>query len=141
MSDVVRVLGIRETPLDIAEVYEAVSDEASGGVAIFVGTVRDHDQGRRVRSLGYRAHPSAEQVLRAVLAEVAARHPVHAVAAVHRVGDLSMGDIAVIVAVACTHRGDALEACRELIDELKSRVPIWKHQLFADGEEEWVGTP
>jgi molybdopterin synthase catalytic subunit len=63
------------------------------------------------------------------------------VAAVHRVGDLAVGDLAVVVGVSCPHRGAAFEACRELIDELKSRVPIWKHQVFADGAQEWVGLP
>jgi molybdopterin synthase catalytic subunit len=141
MSDAVRLLDIRHTPLDISEVYDAVCDDASGGIALFVGTVRDHDQGRTVSSLGYSAHPSAELMLKSVVDEVVAQHPVRAVAAVHRVGDLSIGDIAVVVAVACGHRGDAFAACRQLIDELKSRVPIWKHQVFADGDDEWVGTP
>jgi len=141
MSDAVRLLGLRASPLDIGEVYDAVRDDASGGIALFVGAVRDHDQGRTVRSLGYSAHPSADLVLQSVVEEVVAQHPVRAVAAVHRVGDLSIGDIAVVVAVACGHRGDAFAACRQLVDELKSRVPIWKHQIFTDGEEEWVGTP
>lgn len=141
MSDAVRLLALRATPVDIVEVYDAVGDEAAGGIALFVGTVRDHDEGRGVRALGYTAHPSAEHLLRVVVDEVVDRHPVSAVAAVHRVGDLSVGDVAVVVAVACAHRGDAFAACRQLIDELKSRVPIWKHQVFTDGDEEWVGTP
>ena len=73
--------------------------------------------------------------------EVADRHPVIALAAVHRVGHLEIGDLAVVVAVSAAHRGAALEACRELIDTLKARVPIWKHQLFSDGSDEWVGLP
>lgn len=141
MSDAVRLLALRQEPLDVSEVYDAVSVAEAGGVALFVGTVRDHDHGRSVRTLGYSAHPSAEPMLKAVVEEVVEQYPVRAVAAVHRVGDLSVGDIAVVVAVACAHRGDAFVACRQLIDELKSRVPIWKHQVFVDGEEEWVGTP
>ena len=72
---------------------------------------------------------------------MAAGHPVIALAAVHRVGDLAVGDLAVVVAAACPHRAEAFAACRALIDELKATVPIWKHQTFADGAQEWVGLP
>jgi molybdopterin synthase catalytic subunit len=108
---------------------------------VFVGAVRDHDDDRIVDRLSYSAHPSALDQLRQVADRVAAAHPVIGLAAVHRVGDLQIGDLAVVVAVSCAHRGDAFDACRELIDELKSTVPIWKHQHFRDGTEEWVGTP
>jgi molybdopterin synthase catalytic subunit len=110
-------------------------------VALFVGTVRRQDGGRPVAGLGYSSHPGVLDDLRAVAEEVAAAHPVLALAAVHRVGDLAVGDLAVVVGVACPHRGDAFAACRMLIDELKSRVPIWKHQVFDDGSDEWVGLP
>jgi molybdopterin synthase catalytic subunit len=76
-----------------------------------------------------------------VAERVAAAHPVVALAAVHRVGDLAVGDIAVVVAVSSAHRGEAFTACRALIDDLKSQVPIWKHQSFTDGSDEWVGLP
>lgn len=132
---------IQETPLDVGEVYDAVRSASAGGIALFVGTVRDHDSGRSVRSLGYTAHPGAVGVLRGVLAEVDADHEVLAMAVVHRVGNLAIGDEAVVTAVACAHRGEAFVVCRELIDKVKSRVPIWKHQVFEDGTEEWVGTP
>lgn len=141
MSDVVRLVAIREEPLSVDEVFGALADPAAGGIALFVGTVRDNDDERAVTGLGYSAHPSVVDELRQVCDEVAASHPVLALAAVHRVGDLSVGDLAVVVGAACPHRGDAFVACRALIDELKSRVPIWKHQLFADGGEEWVGLP
>ena len=141
MSDVVRLLDLRSTPLDITEVYDAVSDDAAGGVALFVGRVRNSDRRRSVQTLDYTAHPRAEPMLRAVVDEVVRQQPVTAIGAVHRVGELSVGDIAVVVAVACAHRGEAFAACRQLIDELKARVPIWKHQVFTDGSEEWVGTP
>ena len=140
-ADVVRLLDVRDTPLSVDEVFAAVQHPGAGGVALFVGTVREQDGGREVTDLGYSAHPSARAELRAVAEQVVAGHPVLAVAAVHRVGDLRIGDLAVVVAVACPHRGEAFTACRELIDELKSRVPIWKHQTFADGEQEWVGLP
>lgn len=137
--DTIRLLALRETPLSLDEVYAAVGDTAAGGTAVFVGTVRDHDGGRSVTSLAYSAHPTAERELRRVAEKVAADHPVTALAAVHRVGDLAVTDIAVIVAVSCPHRAEAFAACRQLIDDLKHEVPIWKHQVFEDGEEEWVG--
>jgi molybdopterin synthase catalytic subunit len=137
----VRLVEIRETPLDVSEVLAAVSDDAAGGVTLFVGAVRDHDEARAVAHLDYTAHPTALDRLREVTEAVAARHPVTAVAAVHRVGMLRIGDLAVVVAAAAGHRGEAFDAARDLIDDLKDTVPIWKHQVFADGEEEWVGTP
>ncbi|MEO3805707.1 molybdenum cofactor biosynthesis protein MoaE [Nonomuraea sp. B1E8] len=137
--DVIRLLGIRETPLSVDEVLAAVGDHAAGGTTIFVGTVREQDQGKQVTRLSYSAHPSAEAELRQVAEKVAADFPVTALAAVHRVGDLALGDTAVIVAVAAPHRDEAFKASRRLIDELKAHVPIWKHQSFADGEAEWVG--
>ena len=137
----VRLLDVRDTPLSVDEVFAAVQHPGAGGVALFVGTVREQDGGRAVSDLGYSAHPSVLDELRAVAEQVVAAHPVLALAAVHRVGDLAVGDLAVVVGVSCPHRGEAFTACRELIDELKSRVPIWKHQTFADGEQEWVGLP
>jgi molybdopterin synthase catalytic subunit len=136
--NVIRLAELRESPLSVDEVHAAVMDPAAGGIALFVGTVRDHDQGSDVASLSYSAHPSAAAELRRVAEKVAASYNVRALAAVHRVGDLKVGDLAVVVAVACDHRGEAFEACRHLIDELKATVPIWKHQQFAGGRSEWV---
>ncbi|KOG63242.1 molybdopterin biosynthesis protein MoeE [Streptomyces antibioticus] len=135
----IKLIGIRETPLSVDEVFQAVGDDAAGGVALFVGTVRNHDGGADVDTLGYSCHPSAEAEMRRIAEKVAADHPVRALAAVHRVGDLRVGDLAVVVAVACPHRAEAFDACRKLIDDLKHEVPIWKHQKFSDGTEEWVG--
>ncbi|WP_157249608.1 molybdenum cofactor biosynthesis protein MoaE [Nonomuraea typhae] len=137
--DVIRLLGIRDTPLSVDEVMAAVGDHAAGGTTLFVGTVREQDHGKPVTRLSYSAHPSAEEELRRVAEKVAADFPVTALAAVHRTGDLELGDIAVIVAAACPHRGEAFAASRRLIDDLKAEVPIWKHQVFADGSAEWVG--
>lgn len=137
--DVIRLLGIRDSALSVDEVFAAVGDHAAGGTAIFIGTVRDHDRGRAVGGLSYSAHPSAEAELRRVAEKIVADFPVTALAAVHRVGDLRLGDIAVIVAVAAPHRAEAFAASRRLIDDLKGEVPIWKNQLFADGSAEWVG--
>jgi molybdopterin synthase catalytic subunit len=138
---VVRLLDIRDTPLDVAEVLAALADPAVGGVDVFVGTVRDHDDDQGVTGLEYSAHPTALARLREVAEGVASRYDVLALAAVHRVGALAIGDAAVVVATATAHRGEAFDATRALIDELKATVPIWKHQLFADGTDEWVGTP
>jgi molybdopterin synthase catalytic subunit len=140
-SDRVRLVDLRETALDVAEVVDALDDDSSGGLSLFIGRVRDHDHGLGVRGLEYSAHPTALEALRRVCADVAEQHDVHAVAAVHRVGPLAIGDIAVIVATTAAHRGTAFDASRALIDTLKGEVPIWKHQHFADGSEEWVGTP
>ncbi|MFF7966861.1 molybdenum cofactor biosynthesis protein MoaE [Streptomyces sp. NPDC007903] len=135
----IRLLGLRDTPLSLDEVYGAVGDDAAGGTALFVGTVRDHDGGRSVSSLEYSAHPSAEAELRRVAEEIAAEFPVRALAAVHRTGLLAIGDVAVITAVSCPHRAEAFAACRKLIDTLKHEVPVWKRQIFTDGATEWVG--
>jgi molybdopterin synthase catalytic subunit len=140
-QDRLRLVDIRDVPLSVEEVLAAVDDPGSGGTCVFVGTVRDVDHERAVKALAYSAHPSAVQRLRNVMAEVAARHPVRALAAVHRVGDLAVGDLAVVAAASAPHRGEAFDACRDLIDTLKQTVPIWKHQEFGDGSQEWVGLP
>jgi molybdopterin synthase catalytic subunit len=141
MPETLRLVAIRETPLDVEEVLAAVGDDAAGGVTLFVGKVRDHDGGRGVTGLDYSAHPSALERLTEVCRAVAEEYDVHAVAAVHRIGTLAIGDAAVIVATSSAHRGVAFEASKALIDTLKQQVPIWKHQTFGDGTEEWVGTP
>ena len=137
----IRLCELRETPLDVAEVVAALDDDASGGLTLFVGRVRDHDGGKGVDGLDYSAHPTALEKLAEVCARVADEYDVQGVAAVHRTGALAIGDIAVIVATTAAHRGEAFTASRALIDTLKSEVPIWKHQRFGDGTEEWVGTP
>jgi len=138
---VVRLLALRDTPLDVAEVLAAVQDPAAGGVVSFTGLVRDHDGGRGVTELEYEAHPGAQEAMAAVAERIAEELPVHALAAVHRTGLLAVGDVAVIVAASASHRDLAFEAARRLIDDLKATVPIWKRQVFLDGEQEWVGTP
>jgi molybdopterin synthase catalytic subunit len=138
---VVRLVALRESELSVDEVRAAVADPAAGGIAFFAGAVRNEDRDREVTGLSYSAHPSAPDELRRVAEAIAEKFSVLGIAAVHRVGDLAIGDLAVVVAVSCPHRGEAFDACRALIDELKASVPIWKHQLFANGESEWVGTP
>jgi molybdopterin synthase catalytic subunit len=138
---VVRLVDIRDTPLDVAEVLDALTDRAAGGVDVFVGTVRDHDHARGVTGLEYSAHPTAMNRLLEVAERIAKEYDVLALAAVHRVGRLEIGDAAVVVATAAAHRGEAFDASKALIDDLKATVPIWKHQLFDDGSDQWVGTP
>lgn len=139
--DPIRMVAIVDTALDVGTVYAAVTAQGAGGIALFVGTVRRRDAGNPVQALDYTAHPTALNVLREVAEEVAAEYRPVALAAVHRVGDLVVGDLAVVVAVATEHRAEAFTAARDLIDKLKQRVPIWKHQVFDDGTDEWVGTP
>mgnify|MGYP001065926475 CR=1 FL=1 len=140
MTSAVRLVDLRETPLDVAEVLAALDDDASGGLVLFVGRVRDHDAGKGVTGLDYSAHPSAADLLQRVGEDVAAQHPeVVALAAIHRVGPLGIGDLAVVVGASAPHRAEAFAACRAFIDTLKEHVPIWKHEQFADGDQSWVG--
>jgi molybdopterin synthase catalytic subunit len=137
----IRLIAVRDTALSVDEVRNAIADPAAGGEVLFVGTVRDHDAGHGVTGLSYSAHPSAETELRRVADEIAVKYPeVIGLAAVHRTGDLAVGDLAVVVGVSCAHRAEAFHACHALIDELKATVPIWKHQRFTDGSDEWVGS-
>ena len=139
-GDHVRVVALRDEPLDEQTVHRALADARAGGITVFVGTVRDHDAGRGVTALSYSAHPTALQRLQEVCSTAAERHDVLGVAAMHRVGDVDIGDLAVVVGACAVHRVEAFAACRWLIDELKATVPIWKQQRFADGGSEWVGT-
>jgi molybdopterin synthase catalytic subunit len=132
---------VRESSLSVDEVIEAVRHPSAGGIATFIGVVRERDGDRGVETLDYTCHPSAPQVLGEIAEGVCAMSEVIRVAVVHRVGLLQVGDVAVVVAVSAVHRAAALDVCRELIDAVKARVPIWKHQVFADGTDEWVGVP
>jgi molybdopterin synthase catalytic subunit len=138
---VIALLDVRDTPLSVDEVLAAVADPAAGGVVSFTGLVRATDGGRDVLGLEYTAHPTALEALRAVAEAVVADLPVVRVAALHRVGPLEVGDVAVVVAASAPHRDEAFAAARRLIDDLKATVPIWKDQRFADGTQEWVGLP
>ncbi|MFC7612705.1 molybdenum cofactor biosynthesis protein MoaE [Actinokineospora soli] len=129
-------------PIDVAEHAELVANEAAGAVVTFAGVVRDHDHGRGVTALDYEGHPSAGDVIAEVAADVAARHPgVRALAVSHRIGALAIGDTALACAVSADHRRAAFTACADLVDEVKARLPIWKHQRFTDGTDEWVNCP
>jgi molybdopterin synthase catalytic subunit len=128
-------------PLDVDRHEKAVADPAAGGLVAFQGVVRDHDHGRAVTLLEYEAHPNAQAVLAEVAAEIAADPAVYAVAVSHRVGRLAVGDVALVAAVSSAHRAAAFAACARLVDTVKARLPVWKHQVFADGTDEWVNCP
>ncbi|MGW3963110.1 molybdenum cofactor biosynthesis protein MoaE [Amycolatopsis sp. NPDC005003] len=133
---------VTEEALSVEEHARLVEDDAAGAVVTFAGVVRDHDGGKGVRDLTYEGHPSAGQVIADVVADLSARWSgVRAVAVSHRVGALTIGDVALACAVAAEHRGQAFAACSELVDEVKARLPVWKHQHFTDGTDEWVNSP
>ncbi len=140
-ADPVRLLAVSEQPLDVAAHEQAVGLAAAGARVVFCGVVRDVDHGRRVVELEYEGHPSAEAVLREVAAGFAADPEVLAVAVSHRVGALVVGDVALVAAVSTSHRREAFDVCRQLVDEVKRRLPIWKRQVFDDGTDEWVNCP
>ncbi|CAL99911.1 molybdenum cofactor synthesis domain-containing protein [Saccharopolyspora erythraea NRRL 2338] len=128
--------------IDVDELSRLVEHRAAGAVVTFGGVVRDHDGGRGVRELEYTGHPSAGDVVAEVAREIAARFEgVRAIAVAHRIGLLAIGDVALGCAVAAEHRKQAFDACSELVDEVKRRLPIWKRQVFDDGSEEWVNCP
>jgi molybdopterin synthase catalytic subunit len=132
---------LTEHTIELTEHEALVAHPAAGAVVGFAGVVRDHDGGRHVTRLEYSAHPAAQQTLADVAAEIAADcHGVRAIAVSHRIGTLQIGDAALVAAVAADHRGAAFETCERLVDEVKARLPVWKHQFFADGSDEWVGS-
>ena len=139
-ADVLRV-GLSEEPISLTEHEDLVAHAAAGAVVGFAGVVRDHDGGRTVTRLEYSAHPSALETLTEVVHEVAAgAEGVRAVAVSHRFGNLSIGDAALVVAVAADHRGAAFATCARMVDIVKERLPVWKHQHFGDGTDEWVNS-
>ena len=130
--------GVTEEAISVAQVAALVGSTSAGAVVTFSGDVRDHDHGRTVAHLVYEAHPSAGSVLEEVARDVAGRHPVIALAVTHRVGPLAIGDAALVAAVSAAHRAEAFAACADLVDTTKERLPVWKHQVFSDGTDEWV---
>ncbi|CAM2957912.1 molybdenum cofactor biosynthesis protein MoaE [Mycobacterium intermedium] len=140
MTRVLRAL-VTDQPISLADHEELVSHESAGAIVGFVGMIRNHDGGRQVTRLEYSAHPTAAQVFAEVVAEVAEQSSgVRAVAASHRVGVLQIGEAALVAAVAADHRRAAFATCAQLVDTIKERLPVWKHQFFDDGSDEWVGS-
>jgi molybdopterin synthase catalytic subunit len=131
------MVSITSKPIDPASILEQVSTPESGGIDIFIGTVRNHSDGKRVQRLEYSAYvPMAEKIMAQIEHEIKEKWETHSVAIVHRVGGLSIGEIAVVTAVSAAHRNEAFEACRFAIDRIKSVVPIWKKEYF-EGEVKW----
>lgn len=134
-----RDVRLTHEPIDYAQLAEQVRSNAAGAVVLFLGTVRELTEGRRTIALDYDAYPRmAEAKLRELVEETAAKWPVEAIAVVHRLGHLELGDVSVAVAVSCPHRQQAFDAARRLIDRLKETVPIWKQENWEDGTKEWV---
>lgn len=135
---------VTERPITLADALNALGgdahgDDAHGGVVTFTGVVRRHSRGKEVVRLEYEAYvPMAERTLRSIAAQAQAANPEVRVAIWHRIGTLGIGEIAVVIAASAPHRGPAFEACRFAIEELKRSVPIWKKEIFTDGQE-WVG--
>jgi molybdopterin synthase catalytic subunit len=130
---------VLETPLSIADATAAVAGPEIGGVDVFLGLVRDHNDGRAVTRLEYHAYVSmAEKEMQRIAAEITLEIPGVRLAALHRVGSLAVGELAVVCAAGAAHRGEAFQACRALIDRIKLRVPIWKREHGPDGPY-WVG--
>jgi molybdopterin synthase catalytic subunit/molybdopterin converting factor small subunit len=126
-------------PIDLGAVVAEVEDEAAGAIATFEGTVRRQSRGRTVIALEYEAYSGmAEKVMAEIAEGVKSRYGLCEVAVTHRVGRCEIGEVSVAIAVSAPHRHDALSACREVIDELKERVPLWKKELY-EGGEEWIG--
>ncbi|HCV42158.1 MAG TPA: molybdenum cofactor biosynthesis protein MoaE [Bacteroidetes bacterium] len=128
------MVSVTATPIDVEEIIRTISSPRAGGIDIFIGTVRNHSQGKRVRQLEYSAYvPMAENVMKEIEEEIKAKWIVDAVAIVHRVGVLQVGDVAVVTAVSAPHRKEAFEACRHAIERVKEVVPIWKKEHFEEG--------
>jgi molybdopterin synthase catalytic subunit len=133
------MIEITDAPIDHAALTERVRSHQAGAVCTFLGTVREMTGDRQTLSLAYEAYPEMAGKKMAELEDRArSRWPVIELALVHRVGQLDLGEISVVVAVSCPHRDQAFEACRWLIDTLKEVVPIWKQERWADGTDEWV---
>lgn len=133
------VTAIRDTPLSLDEAIDAVRDAAAGGIATFVGVVRNHAEGLPIDKLEYHAYVSmAETELAAIADEIEAEIAGTRLCCLHRIGELSVGDTAVVCAASAPHRDEAFRACRALIDRVKARVPIWKREHGPDGPH-WVG--
>jgi MoaE-MoaD fusion protein len=132
------LIAVREDPLDPMAIADQVRSHADGALVVFAGIVRSQSRGRQVRALVYEAYGSMAQKQMEQLADEARRRwPITELAIVHRTGTLGIGEVSVVIAVAAGHRGEAFDACEWLIDELKHTVPIWKKEVYTEGEA-WI---
>lgn len=130
---------ITTEPISLMDFLISQPDESCGAVASFVGIVRDHHAGHKVKKLYYDRYPSmADQEIGLIVDQVKKEHGVNEIKVLHRIGWLEVGEAAVVIAVTATHRSEAFSACKAVIDQIKERVPIWKKEVYVDGTSEWV---
>ena len=129
---------VTDEPIHIQELSKLVANPHSGAVVTFCGDVRDHDGGKEVAELLYEIHPSAPEQIKLITQSVIGNYVIEKVAVAHRFGDIAIGETAFAVAVSAAHRQAAFDACSAIVDEVKAKLPIWKHQKFTDGTDEWV---
>ena len=129
---------VTDAPVHIQELSKLVANPHSGAVVTFCGDVRNHDGGKEVASLLYEIHPSASEQIKLITQSIMGRFEIEKVAVAHRYGDIAIGETAFAVAVSAAHRQAAFDACSAIVDEVKAKLPIWKHQKFTDGSDEWV---
>ena len=129
---------VTDAPVHIQELSKLVANPHSGAVVTFCGDVRDHDGGKEVASLIYEIHPSAPEQIKVITESIMGRFEIEKVAVAHRYGDIAIGETAFAVAVSAAHRQAAFDACAAIVDEVKAKLPIWKHQKFTDGTDQWV---
>ena len=131
---------VTKEKISVASLTQSLKTLQAGAVASFSGDVRDNDGDKSVTSLTYEIHPSAQSVIDEITHRIAAKHDVLGVAVAHRFGEIPMGETAFAVVVSAVHRGPAFAACEEIVSVVKSELPIWKYQVFADGTNEWVNS-
>jgi molybdopterin synthase catalytic subunit len=134
------MISITEKPIDLNEVLLHSKDDSAGATTLFLGSVRDHNEGQNVSGINYEAYKEMSQsVLLEIESEVLRKWDIKKFIAIHRIGDLKIGDVSVAVSISTEHRSDAFEACRYAIDTIKTRVPIWKKEKTETGQQ-WVQT-
>ena len=131
---------VGDKPINRAELLDVVRHDGAGAIASFFGVVRNIDGDKSVVQLNYEAHPQAQQIVQAIAEEVQQKYSLLGIAVAHRYGSLHIGEDAFVAVVSAMHRRAALDACDELVERVKAEIPIWKHQQFADGTDEWVNS-
>ena len=139
MAEVVRADVTTQT-IEVEQLAALVRDNRAGAVVVFSGDVRNHDGGKEVATLTYEIHPTANEQIAIITDALLRQRDVIKVALSHRYGEIAIGETAFAVAVSAVHREAAFETCSALVDEIKAKLPIWKHQRFTDGTDEWVNT-
>jgi molybdopterin synthase catalytic subunit len=131
---------VTKEKISVSSLTQSLKTHQAGAVASFSGDVRDNDADKSVTSLTYEIHPSAQSVIDEITHRIAVKHDVLGVAVAHRYGEIPIGETAFAVVVSAVHRGPAFAACEEIVSAVKSELPIWKYQVFADGTNEWVNS-